>query len=538
MVITGLAPALLLGCAEPQRQEQPGATRAPEAVGTRPEETLRVGIGVRPDTLEIARVTNSATANLLENVVETLTTIDENGKVVPNLARRWEASPDSRTFTFDLPRGATFQDGAPLNADAVTWNVNRLVQVNAVAACPTVALELAALRSVQPVDADTVRFNFSRPVPNFPATLSWIAWGILSPRSAELPGNKLTDIQRPVGTGPFAFEALSADQLQLRRFDRFRGERPFFGRLAFNFISSPQERQERLTSNRLDVVLAPSVGQTASLARNARFAVRTKPGTRSIFVPLNNQRPPFNDVRVRRAVNLAIDKQAIINQLLRGAATVSDAPVAPGVLGYCRIGPYRYDPAAAKALLAEAKVAQGTRLTLLTTRGRYLEDEAASQSIARYLRAVGFQVTVQPVEFPALIRMFNAPPQQVKADMHLFGWAPTFADAGYQLPELFDSRRWPPLGPASSFYKNPEVDKMLEAANRELDRRTRADLFCKASRQIWDDAPVIFLWVQSFPVAHRAGLTNIVTLPNEKVSLAFARPTPAPTEPGTPGGSR
>src|SRR5215216_1297475 len=116
-------------------------------------ETLRVGIGVRPDVLEPSQVTNSAVANLLEHVVETLVTVDENGKIAPRLAESWEISAEGRELTFSLPRGVTFQDGAPLDAEAVVWNVNRLVQINLVADCPVVAFELSSIESVQALDA-------------------------------------------------------------------------------------------------------------------------------------------------------------------------------------------------------------------------------------------------------------------------------------------------------------------------------------------------------------------------------------------------
>jgi peptide/nickel transport system substrate-binding protein len=516
-----LASAALAGCHAARESPKP---LRPAAEG----ETLRIGTGVRPDNLEISQVTNAAVANLLENVVETLVTIDENGKIAPLLAERWDISEDGRQFTFDLRQGVTFQDGAPLDAAAVAWNIDRVQQINLVAECPAVAFELAAIESVQPVDRDTVRFNLSQPLPNFLATLSWISWGILSPGSESQTGNTRLNIQRPVGTGPYAFAGLSAEELRLSRFDGYRGGQPYFDNLAFRFVDSPGERERGLAGDQLDVILVPSARQLSSLARSSEFAVVTRPGTRSIFVTLNNLRPPFDDVRVRRAVNLAVDKKALIDEVLMGAATVSEAPVAPGVLGYCPIGAYGYDPKAAKALLAEAKVRPGTPLRMLTPRGRYLEDEAVSRRIAEYLGAVGFKVTVEALDWPAFMGELFRPPEKITADLHLFGWAPTFPDADWQLPHLYDSANWPPLGAAGSFYKNPEVDKLLAAGKRELDPRTRADLFCQASRQIWADAPAIFLWVQSFPVAYRAGLTNIVALPNEKISAAFARPASAP----------
>jgi peptide/nickel transport system substrate-binding protein len=499
---------------------------AARPAGRASADTLRIGIGIRPDNLEIARVTNTAVANLLENVVETLVTVDENGEIAPRLAERWEVSPDGREFTFHLPRGVTFQDGTPLTPDAVVWNYNRLkLEAEVIADCPA-EVELAAT-SLKVVGKSAVRYTLTRPLPNFLASLSSITWGILSPNSENVPGNKKLDIQHPVGTGPFTFVSLTADELRLKRFEGYRGERPYFGELAFKFVPGVEEREKGLADNQLDVILLPRASQLASFAKDARYQVLSKPSTRTIFVNFNNQRAPFTDVRVRRAVNMAIDKQALIDDVLHGAGTVSDAPVAPAVFGYCSVGSYDYDPEGARALLAEAGVAPGTRLKMLTPSGRYLEDVAVSKRIAGYLRDVGLDVTVEAMEWPALMAAIGRPPEQVAADMVLSGWAPTYPDAGWQLPKLYSSKNWPPLGPAASFYRNPEVEKLIETAHEEANPRLRKDLFCTAGQALWADAPVAFLWVQSFPVAYRDGLTNIVSLPNEKISAAFARPAAA-----------
>jgi peptide/nickel transport system substrate-binding protein len=502
------------------------APRPARPAGRASADTLRIGVGIRPDNLEIARVTNSAVANLLENVVETLVTVDENGEIAPRLAERWEVSADGREFTFYLPRGVTFHDGTPLDAAAVVWNFNRLkLEAEVIADCPAEA-ELA-VSDAKALDPGTVRYTLERPLPNFLASLSWITWGILSPQSENVHGNKKLNIQHPVGTGPFTFESLSADEMQLKRFEGYRGERPYFSKLAFKFVPDVEQREKGLAEDRLDVILLPRADQLASFAKDARYEVLSKPSTRTIFVNFNNQKAPFTDVRVRRAVNMAIDKQAMIDEVLHGAGTVSDAPVAPSIFGYCPVGSYDYDPEAARALLAEAGVAPGTRLKMLTPRGRYLEDEAVAKRIAGYLRDVGLDVTVEALDWPALMGEIARSPEQVTADMVLSGWAPTFPDAGWQLPRLFSSKQWPPLGPAASFYRNPEVEKLIETAHQETNPSRRKDLFCTAEQAVWADAPVAFLWVQSFPVAYRGGLTNIVSLPNEKISAAFAKPAAA-----------
>ncbi|MFY9820254.1 MAG: ABC transporter substrate-binding protein [Thermoanaerobaculia bacterium] len=520
LVVVLSASGLLLG------SQCLGAATKPVSQGGLSGDTLRIGFSVHPDTLEITQVTNTAVASLLGHVVETLVSVDENGRLVPQLAERYEVSPDGREITFHLPRGVTFQDGTPLNAAAVVWNINRLQEKLAqVSDCAAAEAQLASVDTTKALDVNTVRFTLKHPAPDFLPTLSWIAYGILSPRSEGVPGNKRFNIQHPVGTGPYAIAASSADQLQLTRFEGYRGERPYFSKLDFRFVTKPEERQAKLAGNQLDVILDPTVGQLAKLAQDTRFEVVSKPSSRTVFVNLNNQRPPFNDVRVRRAVNLAVDKQALIDQVLLGNATAMDSPLAANISGYCSTGSYAYDPAAARALLAEAKVAPGTHLKMLTPRGRYLEDEAVAQKIAGYLRAVGFTVTVEAMEWPVLMGELYRPPQQVTADMHVFGWSPTFPEASWQLPHLYDSKRWPPVGSASSFYKNPEVDKMLDAASLDGNSVSRNKLFCEAEQKIWDDAPAIFLWAQNAQLVTRAGLTNVIAMPNEKISVAFARPT-------------
>jgi peptide/nickel transport system substrate-binding protein len=492
------------------------------------EETLRVGIGIQPDTLEIAQVTNSAVANLLDNVVETLVAVDENGEIVPRLAKSWKTSKDGREFTFRLPRDVRFQDGTALDAAAVVWNFDRLNLIVESYACPVVEVVVFNIEEVKALSDDTVRFTLTKPLPNFLANLSWISWGILSPKSALRPGNELINIQRPIGTGPYAFATLSEERLQLTRFEDYRGSKPYYPQLSFEFISDSQAREKALRENELDVILLPSASQLDKLAQSTDYTVQTASGSRTIYVVLNNGKPPFDDVRVRRAVNMAVDKKTIIAELLRGAAKEMDSPLAPGVRGYCPTGSYDYDPASARKLLAAAGVESGTPLELLTPSGRYLEDEQAAHRIAGYLGAVGFEVTVKAADWPTLMGAVYRPAGKVTADMHLSGWAPTFPEAGWQLPLLYDSAMWPVGGPATSFYKNPRADELLRAARDELDPASRDKLFCQASQVIWDDAPKIFLWVQNFPVAFRKELTNIVSLPNERISAAFARPKSAP----------
>jgi ABC-type transport system substrate-binding protein len=249
------------------------------------------------------------------------------------------------------------------------------------------------------------------------------------------------------------------------------------------------------------------------------------PSDRTIFIAINTLRPPLNDARVRQALNYAVDKTAVIKSVLFGAADVMDAPIAPSLFGYCPVGAYEYNPSKGRELLQQAGVAEGTTLQLLTPTGRYVQDFQAAQAIAGFLREVGLHIDVQTMDWPSYIATINAPPDKNTTQLHLLGWAPAYLDGAQQMLQ-FLSTYAPPNGLATSFYKNPEVDQGIQAAERETSPDKRQALYCQVGQQVWKDAPWIFLWVQRFPIVHSAKVANVSYLPNEKFYALYARPAP------------
>ena len=274
----------------------------------------------------------------------------------------------------------------------------------------------------------------------------------------------------------------------------------------------------------VDMTMLPPVSDLEALEADPDLDLLVAPSNRTIFIAINSQ--AIDDVRIRQAMNYAVDKEAIISSVLFGAADPVDAPMHESLWGYCSIGAYEYDPDRAAELLAEAD-AEGMEIDMIAPTGRYIQDCQVAEAVAGYLNDAGFQVSgPDTMDFPSYIAAIQEPTESRVADIHLLGWAPSFMDS-FQHMVQFQTGQHPggdPGGLATSFYSNPEVDDLLARAASEVDESARQDLYCQASETIMEEAPWIFLHSQSFPIVYRAGLENISFRPNEKFYAVYAFP--------------
>jgi peptide/nickel transport system substrate-binding protein len=198
--------------------------------------------------------------------------------------------------------------------------------------------------------------------------------------------------------------------------------------------------------------------------------------------------------------------------------------MAPTLFGYCRLGAYEFNQAKAKQLLAAAGVKPGTKVSFIHPTGRYTQDKEVAQAIAGYLREVGLEPELQTMDWPSYVRTITTPLDKGNTtQLHFLGWAPAFLDAAQQMLQ-FLSTYAPPSGLATTFYKDPEVDKWILAADSELKEDKRKELYCQISKKVWSDAPWIFLYVQRYPIVHSAKVRDVGSIPNEKFYAVYARP--------------
>lgn len=484
------------------------------------QSTFRIAIGVDPDTLDPAASTTTTVDNIIDYMAQTLVAIDGDGVLIPQLATSWEVGEDGLSITMALREGVEFHDGTPFTAESVQWNFNRLLDpdVHVARRGP-----LTAIESVDAVDDHTVRFNLSTTAPYLIGALSQTTNAILSPGVVDVEGNSYNTITRPVGTGPYTFTSRNlGERVTVDRFDGYWGEIPHYERVVFNIVPEATTRESMLLAGQVDLIILPPASDIPMLEANPNVEVIMGPSDRTIFIVINTTDPQLADPRVRQALNYAVDKEAIIQGILFGAAQAMDAPMAESLFGYTPLGAYEYDPERARELLAEAGVEPGDlQLDFMSPTGRYVQDFPASQAIANYLRDVGIEAQVRTMDWPTYIATMTAPVETNTTQLHLLGWAPSYLDAAQQM-EQFHSSQHPPAGLATSFYG--EVDDLIDEAGREFNEERRAELYAEVSQQIWDDAPWIFLWVQLFPMVHSSDVTNISGLPNEKFYAIYAHP--------------
>jgi peptide/nickel transport system substrate-binding protein len=483
--------------------------------------TFRIAIGVDPDTLDPAQMTTTTVANVVDYVVETLTFIDPDGKIQPGLAESWTLSPDGTQYTFKLRRGVTFHDGTPLDAKAVKWNLDRLKD-------PGIRVPIRApypIKDAEALDAATVRVTLSRPSAPFVSALSWTTSGIVSPASIDKHGNEYKSIVHPVGTGPYVFrERKKGESVTVALYDRYWGKKPHYDTVVFRIVPEAATRESLILAGQVDLIVLPPIADLPALGRNPAVKVLLAPSDRTIFISLNTTKPPLNDVRVRQALNYAVDKGAIIQSVLFGAADQMDAPMAPSLFGYCKVGTYEFNQAKARQLLAEAGVQPGTKISFHHPTGRYVQDREASQAIAGYLREVGLEPQLQTMDWPSYVSILaTGPAEKTVHQLGLLGWAPAFLDAAQQSLQFWSGYH-PPGGLATTFYKDPKVDEWIMAADREANPEKRRQLYCDVSKKVWADAPWLFMWVQRYPIVHSAKVTDVKSIPNEKFYAVYARP--------------
>lgn len=496
------------------------AFREPEQRGGQAQGDRRfdIAVGIDPDTLDPIRTTTTTVANMLDYTVETLTRIDSEGKLHPHLAESWETSPDGRTITLRLRQGVKFHDGTPFDATAAKFNLDRLMD-------PKLTVPLRgsyqAIQRTEVVDDRTVRLRLRHPSLVLVNALSWTSSGMLSPASMDKSGNKRGLVVHPVGTGPYSFESYKkGDRMTVTKFADYWGEKPYYDTVVFRFVPEAASRESLLRAGQADLIILPPISDLNALQNDPNVKVVLAPSNRTIFVAIKT--PKFKDPRVRQALNYAVNKQELISKLLFGAAEPMNAPMSSTLTGYCPTGSYDYDPARAKALLQQAG-ATNLRLSFGTPTGRYLQDKEVSDAIAGYLREVGVEARTETMDWSSYLGSINVAVARQRFDIHLLGWAPSVLDASIQMDQ-FESSQHPPAGLATSFYKNERVDRLVAQADREMNADRRQQLYCEASKIIWEESPWIFLWTQKFPIVHSSDVTGVSYLPNEKFSAIYARP--------------
>ncbi len=486
--------------------------------------TLKFAIGIDIDTLDPLGQTTTTVQNMIDYVFETLVGLDyKQNKILPQLATSWQEASNGLSITFKLRGDAKFQDGTPVNAEAVKFTFDRLLDPKTTV---PQRFYVDGIKEVQAVDPLTVRFVLGKPTPLLLRNLTSTVTSIISPAAYRKIGaaNFTRDITN-AGSGPYVFkEWVRGTHLLVVRNPSYWGKKPVFDEVQFRVVPDAGVRETMLLSGDVHVAVLPPAPDARRIRTNPALTLVEAPTDRTVFIVLNNQQGHLKDARVRQALNYAINKRAILASVLFNLGTVVDSPCPSMLFGYTPMqqGGWPYNPAKAKQLLAEAGVPKGFEVSFITPTGRYIQDFQFAQAIASQLRNIGVTANVSTMEWPSYVAAITRPVASSKVEMAVLGWATSVLDCDGTLYGQFHSSQAPPGGLAPAFYKNDRVDQLLAEARTVANQDKRKALYKEAQTLIWNDAPWIFLWTQKWYIATVKSLHDVGISPIEKWDAIYA----------------
>ncbi|MGE7696575.1 ABC transporter substrate-binding protein [Lysinibacillus sp. NPDC094177] len=477
--------------------------------------TLVYGRGGDSVALDPAVVTDGESFTVTANIYETLVNFGERDVTIqPGLAKSWEPSEDGLTYTFKLQEGVKFHDGTDFNAEAVVKNFERWksgADKHPYYSSQFVVGDKQVIESVTAKDDYTVVFKLSQPQAPFLKNLAMSPFAIASPKAFEANEEGLST--NPVGTGPFKFVSwVRNDAITIEKNpDYYIDGLPKLDKVIYKSIPENSTRLNALTSGEVDVADGLSPSDKASIESNSKLQLIERPSMNVGYLGLTVTRPPFDNVKVRQAVNYAIDKQALVDAFYEGLAEPAKNPMPPVISGYNDdIKGYEYDPEKAKALLAEAGY-DGKKIQLwaMPVPRPYMPDgKKIAEAIQKNLDDVGIKSEIVSFEWATYLEKA----QNGEADAFLLGWTGDNGDADNFLYTLLDGDN---IGSNNyTFYDNKELHKLLVAAQTEINEDKRNEFYKQAQEIISKDAP----WV---PLAH----STPILAANTKVTNYIAHPT-------------
>ena len=486
-----------------------------------PAGAQKLSIGVAAPVTSIDPHYHNLTPNqsLASNIFNRLVDMDATAHPVASLAESWKLI-DDHTWEFRL-RSAKFHDGSDFTAEDVAFTLNRVPLVPNSPA--SYSIYTKAVTGVEIVGPHTIRLRTAGPYPLLPIDLTQVAiisHGIgADPKTGDFNSGR-----NAIGTGPFKFIAYRpGDRIQLARNDAYWGPKPAWSEVDYRIISNDAARTAALLSGDVDFIDAVPTSDLAQLRTDPKLTIADIVGLRLIFLWLDHQHPdgspfvsgpngekldrnPLQDLRVRRALSLAINRTAITERVMENTAIPTGQFLPRGSFSYVRdLLPPPYDPAKAKQLLAEAGYPGGLRITLHGSNDRYVNDAKIIQAVGQMWTRIGVQTSVEAMPWTAYIGRAN------KQEFSAFqlGWSSGTGEASNPLRALiatYNAQKG--LGTVNrGRYSNRSVDSVIEQAVVTTDDQEREQLLQRATRMALDDVALVPLHQQKNIWAMRKGLT-------------------------------
>ena len=480
---------------------------------------LSVALGADVTSIDPHYHNLTPNSNIAEHIFETLVAMDPQARLKPGLALSWRAL-DDLTWEFKLRPGVKFHDGSDFTAADVAFSIERTAQIPNSPSPFTIYTRQITEKII--VDPLTIRFKTAAPYPLMPNDLRTVF--IVSSKAAKgATGADFDSGKAAIGTGVFKFvRYMKGDRIELVRNDQYWGTKAAWDTVTLRIISTDPSRVAALLAGDVRAIEYVPTADLARLSKNPDVSISRIVSYRLIFLHLDTNRDkspfvtdkagkpleknPLKDLRVRRALSKAINRPAIIDRVMEGAAVTTGQLMPEGMFGYTpALKPEPFDPEGARKLLAEAGYPDGFSITLHGPNDRYVNDDQICQAIAQMLSRIGIQTRVETL--PSSVYFTRA--TKLEFSLMLVGWAPDTAEASSPLKAqmaTYDAKKG--MGTANrGRYSNPKLDALLEQGLATVDDAKREKLLQQATEAGISDLGIIPLHHQVNLWAVRKGLT-------------------------------
>jgi peptide/nickel transport system substrate-binding protein len=441
---------------------------------------LEAAISADPEGFDPHITSAHSSFEVLENVYDTLVTVDDDLNMVPSLAESWEISDDNLTWTFHLRDGVKFHNGRDLTAEDVVYSYERIMDEETGSG---VAWRFGSVESVEAVDDLTVAIELTEPSPNLLGRIGAYKGMSIIPREIVEDGTIDT---HPVGTGPFKFvEYMPGDHVTLEANpDYWEEGKPYLDGVTMRIIPDETVRLTNLQTGEVDWVDSLPPQRVTELATSGDVVVDKESGGDYWYIGVNLTREPFDKPEVRQAIAYAIDRAEVAAAAKWDTATPNDGPIPPDSLWYYDYQPYDQDLDKARELLAQAGYPNGFETEFMPTTF-YEETVRTAQVLQAQLSQIGIDAEIRTLEWGTWLEEEGAG----NFDMYICGWIGNidpddFFYAQHHTDQVFNF----------TGYSNPEVDELLERGRVETDREARKEIYNEVQKRIIGDAPYIYLY--------------------------------------------
>lgn len=471
-----------------------GCGKSDGGKSTAGKDTIIVAQGADPKSLDPYGTTDSPAGRVTTQIFEGLVARDDEGNIIPSLAESWDIVDDC-TYVFHLRKGVKFHNGEEFKASDVAFSFSQIaVSPHASSIRASIDFENSKV-----IDDYTFEMKMTEPFGPILNHLCHQVMAIVNEKAYTEAGENVG--QSPIGTGPYKFVSWqTGDRIELTANEDYWNGVAKTKNVVFRCIPEIASRSIEVETGGVDVAISVQASELDRLESNPDVTVFRKDAPTTNFLAFTCKNSPMDNVKVRQAIDMAINKQAILDVVYQGTGLIATGPMSPGIWAFnTELPEHKYDPEAAKALLAEAGYPDGLKLSITCNEDQTRLDIA--EMVQSQLAQIGVEIEIITLEWGAFIDKVYVG----SMDMFGLGWTADTGDPDYALYASFHSSMHGEGG-NMSFYSNPEVDRLLDLGRTSTDPEVRKQAYKEAQEIIWEEVPCVFLQNPEDLIAYNSNL--------------------------------